>query len=118
MSFCRCFAELPQALADLVAWGRDPAGEWWGLITWEFRVVAGSRHTVVQCSAWVPAQTLRPSEYEKPHYPGIARFALVSSGDAWPALVWPRGTDSHHFGRLTAAVSAVPGHAVFFAGGR
>lgn len=118
MSFCRCFAALPQALADLIAWGRDNQGAWWGLITWEFRVVAGTRHIAVNCSAWVPAATLRPSEYEKPHYPSIPRLALLGDGEGWPAIVWPGGAASHHFGRLTSEVAGVPGHAEFVAGGR
>lgn len=118
MSFCRCFAGLPQALADLLAWGRDREGDWWGLIAWEFRVIAGSRHVAVACSAWVPARTLRASEYEKPHYPGVPRLALPDDAARWPAVVWPRGTDSHHFGRLTTAVTGVPGHAGFVPGGR
>lgn len=118
MSFCRCFAELPQALADLVAWGRDEAGAWWGLIAWELRVVAGSRHIAVQCSGWVPAGTLRPSRYEAPHYPSIPRFALFGDGTMWPALIWPKGSETHHFGRLTTPVTGVPGHAAFVAGGR
>jgi hypothetical protein len=118
VSFCRCFAGLPQALADLLAWGRDGDGNWWGLVAWEFRVVAGSRHVAVCCSAWVPARTLRPSEYERPHYPGVPRLALPDDPTYWPGVVWPKGARTHHYGRLTTEVDGVPGQPEFVAGGR
>jgi hypothetical protein len=72
-------------LADLHLWGRDPAGQWWGLITWGTYGGAAAIHT--HC-AWLPASTLRQANAEqKVRYGELLRMRLPADRATWPTLL-------------------------------
>lgn len=101
----RVVARLVDKLADLHAWGRDPAtGQWWGLISW---AVYGQHHgggnSHRYLSAWVPAGTLEPSRDDTlgPLYAAVERLDLPTNRAAWPTPAATHGRTWHHYGPIT-----------------
>ena len=55
----------PQHGVHLLAWGADPGGAWWALVTWE-RYIAHHFEAPQQlwCTAWAPAAAVQRLEHE------------------------------------------------------
>jgi hypothetical protein len=88
----------PQYGVHLLAWGADPAGGWWALVTWE-RYMARSFEapTQVWCSAWAPASAVERVEDED--YTRVPRLRLDADRRWWPPQPGPR---LGHYGVLSA----------------
>jgi hypothetical protein len=101
--FPRIIALLPDVLGDLLAWGRNPDGCWWGLVTWEHRVMTpGVLGGYVYYSAWMPATTLRPSRYESVliQYEKVVRLNLPAKRRVWPRPADRHDRDTVHYGAV------------------
>jgi hypothetical protein len=112
----RPFVELtiPPHEGELDSWGKDPRGQWWGLVTWYEDVVQlkqMGRSTVLPCSGWVAAQHLRKREGED--YTAVPRVELPKDETLWPAVT-DRGPSywwsdkAHHVGILTERPYGLP----------
>jgi hypothetical protein len=112
----RPFVELtiPPYGGELDSWGKDPRGQWWGLVTWYEEVVQPrqmGRSTVLPCSGWVAARHLRMSDGED--YAAVPRVELAGH-----EALWPQPTDrgphfwwsdkAHHVGILTERQYELP----------
>jgi hypothetical protein len=112
----RPFVELaiPPYGGELDSWGKDPRGQWWGLVTWYEEVVQlkqMGRSTVLPCSGWVAARHLRMSDGED--YAAVPRVELAEH-----EALWPQPTDrgphfwwsdkAHHVGILTERQYELP----------
>jgi hypothetical protein len=77
-------------LADLLAWGVEPAGSWWALITWSSDYQRPDQPA--RFSAWVPARELTPSLYpaQQRAYRDVLRVQLTADQASWP-WPWTRG---------------------------
>lgn len=87
----------PQYGAHLLAWGADPAGAWWALVTWE-RDMARAFEAPQQmwCSAWAPAAAVERVEDED--YTRVPRLRLDADPRWWPT---PPGPKLGHYGVLS-----------------
>lgn len=87
----------PQYGVHLLAWGADPDGAWWALVTWE-RYIAHHFEAPQQlwCSAWAPAATVQRVEHED--YSRVPRLRLDGDRRWWPT---PPGPKLGHYGLLT-----------------
>lgn len=88
----------PQYGVHLLAWGADPDGSWWALVTWE-RYIAHHFEAPQQlwCSAWAPAAAVQRVEHED--YSRVLGLRLDSDARWWPTTPGPK---IGHYGILTA----------------
>lgn len=94
----------PEHGVHLLAWGIDPAGEWWALVTWERYVARGFEAPMrLWCSAWTRAQHLAQVEHED--YTRLPRLRLDDDQRWWPA---PPGPRPGHYGILDATTALEP----------
>jgi hypothetical protein len=112
----RPFVELtvPPHGGELDSWGKDPRGQWWGLVTWYEEVVQlkqMGRSTVLPCSGWVAARHLRMRDGED--YTAVPRVKLAEHETSWPQPA-DRGPQfwwsdkAHHVGILTERPYELP----------
>jgi hypothetical protein len=86
----------PQYGAHLVAWGADPGGRWWALVTWERHLARGwETPEQVWCSGWT--DSVHVAQVDGEDYSRVPRIRLDSNPEWWPAPPGPRGV---HFGIL------------------
>jgi hypothetical protein len=102
----RPFVELPIPPhgGELDSWGKDPRGQWWGLVTWYEEVVQlkqMGRSTVLPCSGWVAARHLRMRDGED--YTAVPRAELAEDDKLWPQ---PAERGSQFWWSDTATTSA------------
>ena len=102
----RPFVELtiPPYGGELDSWGKDPHGQWWGLVTWYEEVVQlkqMGRSTVLPCSGWVAARHLRMRDGED--YTAVPRAELAEDDKLWPQ---PAERGSQFWWSDTATTSA------------
>ena len=94
----------PQYGVHLLAWGADPAGGWWALITWEHYM---ARHFEtpqrVWCSAWAAATYVERVDDED--YTRVPRIRLDADPRWWPT---PPGPKLAHYGVLSADTKLEP----------
>lgn len=82
-------------LADLHAWGREPSGAWWGLVSW----TGPDHHRPVTRSAWVPAIcVVRPMGSRSD--PRLVRLKLPAERGAWPLVWFVDGVRVEHLGAV------------------
>jgi hypothetical protein len=82
-------------LADLHAWGREPSGGWWGLVSW----IGPNHHRPLTRSAWVPAQcVVRPAASRAD--PRLVRLRLPVERAAWPLIWFVDGVRVEHLGAV------------------
>jgi hypothetical protein len=88
----------PEHGVHLLAWGADPAGSWWALVTWE-RYIARSFEapTQVWCSAWTASAHVAQVATED--YSRVPRLRLDADQRWWPSPPAPR---LGYFGVLAA----------------
>jgi len=88
----------PQYNVHLLAWGADPAGEWWALVTWERYMARGFESpTRVWCSAWTSRAHV--GQVENEDYSRVPRVRLDDDQRWWPT---PPGPRAGHYGLLEA----------------
>ena len=102
----RPFVELPIPPhgGELDSRGKDPRGQWWGLVTWYEEVVQlkqMGRSTVLPCSGWVAARHLRMRDGED--YTAVPRAELAEDDKLWPQ---PAERGSQFWWSDTATTSA------------
>lgn len=102
-------------LADLHAWGREPSGAWWGLVSWKSVSWNGvswnsassnsassnsaDHRRPVARSAWVPAAcVVRPAGSAA--QPRVVRLKLPVERGAWPLLWFVDGVRVEHLGAV------------------
>jgi hypothetical protein len=89
---------------QLLAWGTDPAGEWWALVTWERFVAAGwETPTQVWCSGWTSSSHVGRVEDED--YTRVPRVRLDADQRWWPS---PPGPGGVHYGLLDSTTPLDP----------
>jgi hypothetical protein len=90
------------------SWGRDRAGGWWGLITWNQRVRVNGERAELAYAGWVPAEQLRRPQWAKATE-RLPRIELVGDTSAWPnPLQW----HGHYIGSWPAGPPPAPDGAV------
>lgn len=88
----------PQYGVHLLAWGVDPAGGWWALLTWERYMAHGFESpTQIWCSAWT--NSAHVSRIDTEDYTRVPRVRLDADHRWWPPPVGPR---RGHYGLLDA----------------
>lgn len=94
----------PQYGVHLLAWGADPAGQWWALVTWE-RYMAHNfeQPTQIWCSGWTSCSHLARVEDED--YSRVPRIVLDSDRRWWPPPPGPRGL---HYGLIDESTELTP----------
>jgi hypothetical protein len=94
----------PQHGAHILAWGLDPAGEWWALVIWEKYMARGwETPTQTWCSGWTSCQHV--GRYADEDYAGVPRVHLDDDPRWWPPPPGPRGV---HYGVIDASTSLDP----------
>ena len=68
----------------LLAWGADPAGEWWALVAWERYMARGfEAPTHVWCSAWT--NRAHVDQVDTEDYSRVPRARLDADRRWWPS---------------------------------
>ena len=95
----------PQYGVHLLAWGCDPGGGWWALVTWE-RFIAHhfEAPTRLWCTAWAAARYVGQVEHED--YGRVPRVRLDQDPRWWPTPPGPMKLG--HFGVLDADTNLDP----------
>ena len=95
----------PQYGVRLLAWGCDPAGSWWALVTWE-RFIAHHFESPRQlwCTAWAAARYVKRVEHED--YARVPRVRLDEDRRWWPTPPGPMKLG--YFGVLEADTNLDP----------
>src|SRR5664279_6148352 len=74
----------PQYGVHLLAWGADPAGEWWALVAWERYMARGfEAPTHVWCSAWT--NRAHVDQVDAEDYSRVPRVRLDDDRRWWPS---------------------------------
>lgn len=94
----------PQHGVHLLAWGSDPAGRWWALLTWERHIARNfEAPTELWCSGWAAAQYVERIEHED--YGRVPRVRLDDDPRWWPI---PPGPRLGYFGVLERGTALDP----------
>ena len=98
-------------LADLHAWGRDGAGQWWALVSWTVYGNTTEGNAYRHVSAWVPAAAVQRSydPSQLPLYRVVERLDLNADPSTWPTPAASRGRVWTHHGAITAAPAPLDG---------
>lgn len=73
----------PQHGVHLLAWGADPTGQWWALVTWERYIARGfEAPTQIWCSAWTSSAHVDQIDTED--YSRVPRVRLDIDRRWWP----------------------------------